>query len=135
MRRKRIEFDLVKTSCGYGVPFMDYREERTQLDRWWTAIEAGKTTEDLPVLRGNGESIPPPRVWADKNPEADHRPRAARTQPAYELLLTPADPVRGLSALEHEDLAHPGLPGEERHTPGTRGDEIADSAEAQQHLA
>jgi hypothetical protein len=30
----RIDFDLVKTSCGYGVPMMDYSEERTQLDRW-----------------------------------------------------------------------------------------------------
>jgi hypothetical protein len=30
----RIDFDLVKTSCGYGVPMMDYREERTQLDKW-----------------------------------------------------------------------------------------------------
>jgi ribonuclease D len=55
------------------------RASRTQLDRWWAAIEAGKVTEDLPVLRGNGESIPPPRVWADKNPDADHRLRAART--------------------------------------------------------
>ncbi len=26
--------DLVQTSCGYAVPFMDFREERTQLNTW-----------------------------------------------------------------------------------------------------
>ncbi len=30
----RIDFDLVKTSCGYGVPFMDYQGERDTMDRW-----------------------------------------------------------------------------------------------------
>jgi hypothetical protein len=30
----RLDFDLVKTSCGYGVPFFDYRDERDQMDRW-----------------------------------------------------------------------------------------------------
>lgn len=30
----RIDFDLVKTSCGYGVPFFDYTGERDTLDRW-----------------------------------------------------------------------------------------------------
>lgn len=54
------------------------RASRTQLDRWWAAIEAGKASDDLPTLRGTGESIPPPRVWADKNPEADRRLKAAR---------------------------------------------------------
>ena len=29
-----IDFDLVKTSCGYGVPFFDYTGERDTLDRW-----------------------------------------------------------------------------------------------------
>jgi len=28
------EFDLVQTSCGYGVPLYDYKEERTSLTRW-----------------------------------------------------------------------------------------------------
>ena len=55
------------------------RASRTQLDRWWAAIEAGLASTDLPTLRGTGESIPPPRVWADKNPEADRRLKAART--------------------------------------------------------
>lgn len=30
----RLEFDLVQTSCGYGVPLYDYKEERDSLDRW-----------------------------------------------------------------------------------------------------
>jgi hypothetical protein len=28
------DIDLVQTSCGYGVPLFDYREERLTLDRW-----------------------------------------------------------------------------------------------------
>ena len=30
----RNAFDLVKTSCGYGVPFFEYQGERDTLDRW-----------------------------------------------------------------------------------------------------
>lgn len=30
----RLDFDLVKTSCGYGVPFHDYRGERDTMDKW-----------------------------------------------------------------------------------------------------
>jgi hypothetical protein len=29
-----LEFDLVQTSCGFGVPLYDYKEERTALTRW-----------------------------------------------------------------------------------------------------
>lgn len=74
------------------------RASRTQLDRWWAAIEAGVASTDLPSLRVQGESIPPPRVWSDKNPEADRRlklTRAALTEAAESLtmplenLLTP----------------------------------------------
>lgn len=36
----RLDFDLVKTSCGYGVPLFEYREERDQMDRW--AIAKGE---------------------------------------------------------------------------------------------
>jgi ribonuclease D len=74
------------------------RASRSQIDRWWAAIEAGQASPDLPVLRPTGESVPPPRVWADKNPEADRRlknARAALTARSEELnvplenLLTP----------------------------------------------
>ncbi|WP_428485002.1 pyridoxamine 5'-phosphate oxidase family protein [Rhodopila sp.] len=30
----RLAVDLVQTSCGYGVPLFDYREERPTLRRW-----------------------------------------------------------------------------------------------------
>ena len=33
----QLELDLVKTSCGYGVPLMDYREERDTMDKWANA--------------------------------------------------------------------------------------------------
>ena len=54
------------------------RASRTELDRWWNAIERGLTTEELPQMRGSGESLPPPRAWSDRNPDADRRLKAAR---------------------------------------------------------
>ncbi|HRN29302.1 MAG TPA: HRDC domain-containing protein, partial [Terrimesophilobacter sp.] len=78
-------------------PFVG-RASRTQLARWWRAVEEGTTTEDLPPLRVSDGSLPPPRAWADRNPEADRRLRLARaalTDLAAELaiplenLLTP----------------------------------------------
>lgn len=54
------------------------RASRSQIDRWWAAIEQGRSTEDLPVLRSTEEVIPPPRSWADRNPEADRRLKAAK---------------------------------------------------------
>ncbi|WP_394699096.1 pyridoxamine 5'-phosphate oxidase family protein [uncultured Cohaesibacter sp.] len=30
----RLKFDLVQTSCGYGVPMFDYQEDRDVLDNW-----------------------------------------------------------------------------------------------------
>jgi ribonuclease D len=87
----RAELGALKTFTG--------RASRSELDRWWAAVEEGRTTEDLPRLRGGGEpSLPPPRAWADRNPAADRRYRAARaavTARAAELdlplenLLTP----------------------------------------------
>lgn len=75
------------------------RASRSQLDRWWAAIEAGRATDDLPALRVREEAtLPPPRSWSDRNPDADRRLRAARealTATADELeiplenLLTP----------------------------------------------
>jgi ribonuclease D len=74
------------------------RASRSQIDRWWDAIQLGLTTTDLPLLRMPGESVPPPRAWPDKNPEADRRLKASRaaiTEISTELsipienLLTP----------------------------------------------
>ncbi len=36
-----LDIDLVKTSCGYGVPFMDYRGERPSMRRWAEAKGSG----------------------------------------------------------------------------------------------
>ena len=75
------------------------RASRSQLDRWWAAIEAGRAVTQLPLERATGgDTLPPPRAWADRNPEADARLKAARPvveQRAEELhmptenLLTP----------------------------------------------
>ena len=66
------------------------RASRSQLDRWYSAVERGMTTSDLPVLRPPGDGVPVPRVWAEKNPEADgrlKRARAAITTLAEELQI------------------------------------------------
>lgn len=73
-----------------GIKEFTGRASRSQIDRWWNAIEAGRTTDDLPVLRPSGESVPPPRVWSEKNPEADRRLKAARaaiTERSAELTI------------------------------------------------
>lgn len=75
------------------------RASRTQLDRWWAAIEEGRATTELPSERGaGGDSLPPPRAWADRNPAADARLKrarplieevASRLEMPVENLLTP----------------------------------------------
>ena len=54
------------------------RASRSQLDRWWAAIERGRERTDLPRERVPSDAPPPPRAWADRNPEADARLKAAR---------------------------------------------------------
>ncbi|WP_137843551.1 ribonuclease D [Microbacterium sp. 2FI] len=55
------------------------RASRSQLDRWWAAIEAGRASTELPLERATGgDTLPPPRAWVDRNPEADARLKAAR---------------------------------------------------------
>lgn len=54
------------------------RASRSQLDRWWSAIERGRERTDLPRERVPSDAPPPPRAWADRNPEADARLKAAR---------------------------------------------------------
>jgi ribonuclease D len=61
-----------------GLKEFTGRASRSQIDRWWAAIQSGLTTDDMPVARVSGEVIPPPRVWSDKNPDADKRLKAAR---------------------------------------------------------
>ena len=61
-----------------GLRSFTGRASRSELDRWWAAVHEGQTTEDLPVMRPNGDGVPPPRAWADKNPAADARLKAAK---------------------------------------------------------
>ncbi len=49
------------------------RASRSEAERWWAAIEKGQTTKDLPALRGQSDTLPPPRAWADRAPEAYRR--------------------------------------------------------------
>ncbi|GGK90565.1 ribonuclease D [Curtobacterium luteum] len=89
-----------------GLKAFTGRASRSEIDRWWAAVEAGRTTEDLPKLRAAGDpSLPPPRAWADRNPDADRRYKAARAAVLaraealdlpVENLLTP-DTLRSVS--------------------------------------
>lgn len=54
------------------------RASRTQIDRWWQAIVDGRASQELPRERVPSDALPPPRAWADRNPEADARLKAAR---------------------------------------------------------
>lgn len=61
-----------------GIKDFQGRASRTQLDRWWQAMVDGRATEELPRERVPSDTLPPPRAWADRNPEADARLKAAR---------------------------------------------------------
>lgn len=61
-----------------GVKEFQGRASRSQLDRWWQAFVDGRASEDLPRERVPSDTLPPPRAWADRNPEADARLKAAR---------------------------------------------------------
>lgn len=95
------------------------RASRTELGRWWAALERGRASTDLPSLRGpSTDQLPPPRSWADRNPEGDARYKAARPRLQHmseamsipvENLLTP-DHLRRVAweAPEVLDLTHIG---------------------------
>ena len=60
------------------VPGFTGRASRTELDRWWLALERGRTAVDLPDERSGSDTLPPPRAWAGRNLPADLRLKAAR---------------------------------------------------------
>lgn len=93
------------------------RASRTQLDRWWAAIEAGRADPVLPPERVPGDGMPPPRAWVDRNPAADARLKAARPrveQIAADLnmptenLLTP-DTLRRIAWSPPEVIDEPSI--------------------------
>lgn len=62
-----------------GIKEFTGRASRSQIDRWWVAIESGLAETTPPTLRVAGlDTIPPPKAWADRNPEADRRYRHTR---------------------------------------------------------
>lgn len=61
-----------------GLKEFHGRASRSQLDRWWAAIERGRASEDLPEPRVSSDGPPPPRIWAEKNPEAWGRLQAVK---------------------------------------------------------
>jgi ribonuclease D len=78
------------------------RASRSYIDTWWSAINEGSTTRNLPDSRLPQIGIPNHRVWPNRFPEADKRlkfSRAALTKLGEELsiplenLITP-DTVR-----------------------------------------
>lgn len=113
------------------------RASRTQLDRWWAAFEEGRATKELPLERATGgDSLPPPRAWPDRNPEADARLKAAR--PAVEAraeelhmptenLLTP-DLLRRVAWAPPEPLSAASV-GEALSTLGARAWQIDQTAQ------
>lgn len=55
------------------------RASRSELDRWWAAIEAGRSDENPPPDRvRSADPLPPVRAWADRAPDADARLKAAK---------------------------------------------------------
>jgi len=89
------------------------RASRSQIDRWWGAIESGLATDDLPMPRTISDAVPPARVWSDKNPEADgrlKRVRAALGERAIDMaipvenILTP-ETLRRLAWMPPEPLS------------------------------
>jgi ribonuclease D len=80
------------------------RASRSYLDTWWSAIEAGQNTRELPPMRAASIGIPNHRNWANKFPDAAARYAQAREAIAklseelkipVENILSP-DPLRQL---------------------------------------
>ncbi|KRB37802.1 ribonuclease D [Microbacterium sp. Root180] len=113
------------------------RASRTQLDRWWLAFEDGRAATDLPLERiPGGDTLPPPRAWPDRNPEADARLKAARPvveEIAQELrmptenLLTP-DLLRRVAWAPPEPVTAASV-GESLEALGARGWQIAQTSQ------
>ncbi|MEI5582988.1 ribonuclease D, partial [Agromyces sp. CCNWLW208] len=98
------------------------RASRTEIDRWWAAIEEARTAEP-PASRVPSDAPPPPRSWAARNPEADARLRLAKAA-VTEVAEQFAMPVENLLTPDHlRRLAwHPPV----EPTPEAVSDELAD---------
>lgn len=80
------------------------KQSRSQLDRWWSAVEHGLATRELPKrTAGNGGGVPHPKGWQHKRPEADARFKVARPAVAgtAEELHLPTDNLLTPALLRH----------------------------------
>jgi ribonuclease D len=58
-----------------GLPDFTRREAKKYLDQWWQAIQvvSALADADLPQRVRDSDSIPPPKSWADRKPDAAAR--------------------------------------------------------------
>lgn len=54
------------------------KASRTEIDRWWEAIQRGVRAEPAPKVRAPRDRVPPHRSWSRNHPEAHARLVAAR---------------------------------------------------------
>lgn len=64
--------ELAKLKAFHG------RASRSELDRWWNALQQGNLTQELPAARTPSTGPPPPKIWTEKNPPAWARLTGAR---------------------------------------------------------
>jgi ribonuclease D len=92
-----------------GMRSFSGRASRSEIDRWWAAVEHGLTTDDLPAVRVPSDALPPPRAWGDRNPDADRRLKAARPEVAAiaEAMSLPTENLLPPEALRRVAWAPP----------------------------
>lgn len=61
-----------------GLKAFTGRLSRKHLERWWSAIQRGAETADLPPMRVRAGGLSTPRNWKDRHPEAYARFVASR---------------------------------------------------------
>lgn len=61
-----------------GLKTFTGRLSRKYLDRWWSAVQRGTETSDLPPMRVRAGGLSAPRNWKDRHPEAYARFVASR---------------------------------------------------------
>lgn len=99
------------TSKAQLMAMKDFRgrASRTEIDRWWTAVETALQASDLPDPKPPRDTIPPPRSWKDRRPQAHDRLTAAQqiVQAAAEELDLPAENLLKPALIRHLAWAPP----------------------------
>lgn len=82
-----------------GLKEFNGRTASSELERWWSAVERGRASTDLPKLRIQSNTPPPPKSWERHRPRAANRLKAARA-----AVLAAAETL----GLPQENLLSPG---------------------------